>query len=160
MDPRLIDFPARVQDLLELEFGVTQADFGQQLDLHRMLEMWAWELNRGLKLEAAGSIRRVVIHVNLENLLTVVRAFYAAYHLINAKISLGRGIQLTRDMEVLTLEAIQIDEPPAEQAVGEVVEVSVSFSDVPLDGASPADIGDEVLVSPQVVVDKQPELSF
>src|SRR5206468_3770688 len=145
---------------LELEFGVTQADFGQHLDLHRMLEMWACELNRGLRREEGGSIRRVVIHINLEALLTVVRAFYAAYHLINAKISLGKGIQLTRDTEVLTLEAVQIDEPTTEQAVGDVAELSVSLSDVPVDGASPADIGDEVLLSPQVVVDKPPEMSF
>jgi hypothetical protein len=160
VDPRLVDFPARVQDILELEFGVTQADFGQHLDLHRMLEMWAWELNRALKVEQGGSIRRVVIHLKLENLLTIVRTFYSAYQLVNAKISLGKGIQLTRDMEVLTLEAVQIEEPSAEQAVGDVAEVSVPFADVPLDGASPADIGDDVLISPQVILDDGPQLSF
>ena len=160
MDPRLVDFPARVQDLLELEFGLTQADFGQQLDLRRILEMWAWDLNRALKIEQGGSIRRVVIHINLENLLTIVRAFYTAYRLVNARISLGKGIQLTRGAEVLTLEAVQIEELSSEQAIGEVAELSVSFADVPLEGASPADIGDEVLISPQVVLDDQPSLSF
>ncbi len=160
MDPRLVDFPAGVQDLLELEFGLTQADFGQNLSLSRMLEMWAWELNRALKVEQGGGIRRVVIHINLENLLTIVRAFYAAYHLVNAKITLGKGIQLTRENEVLTIEAVQIDEPPAEQAVGQVEELSMSFTDIPADGASPTDIGDDVLVSPQVAVDDKPELTF
>jgi hypothetical protein len=160
MDPRLMDFPTLALELLERACGLIQADFGQNLDLRLTFERWAWELNQALRLEQGGAIRRVVIHVSLENLLTIVRAYYAAYQLVNAKIALGPGIQLRREMEVLTLEAVQVDEPPEGARAGTVETLSIPFSEVPVDGASPADAGETVLISPQVVVDDEPEMTF
>jgi hypothetical protein len=154
-----MDFPTHALELLERQCGLAQADFGQNLDLRLTFERWTWELNRALKVEQGGSIRRVVIHVNLENLLTIVRAYYAAYHLVNAKITLGPGIHLRRETEVLTLEAVQLDEPPEEARAGTVETLAVPFSDVSADGAAPADIGEEVLLAPQVS-DDEPDMTF